>query len=111
MNPDSEQKRIAFGYNRDAHGKIVLHVGQAAAVKLIYQYYLDGFSVARIKEALENMGLPSPLDREKWGKQTIANILSNPHYVGDETYPNIISKEQFEIVQEKKREKKNSDIH
>ena len=35
MNPNSEQKRIAFGYDRD-HGRIVVNEGQAAAVQLIY---------------------------------------------------------------------------
>ena len=41
MNPNSPQKRMAFGYNRD-YGKIVINEGQAAAVKLIFMYYLEG---------------------------------------------------------------------
>lgn len=36
MNPNSNQKRIAFGYMRDQNNKIVLYEGQAPAVKLIY---------------------------------------------------------------------------
>ncbi len=34
MNPTSEQKRIAFGYNRHEN-RIVINEGQAACVKLI----------------------------------------------------------------------------
>ena len=41
MNPASAQKRIAFGYNRDGN-KIVVNEGQAACVKLIFNYYAEG---------------------------------------------------------------------
>ena len=37
MNPESSQKRIAFGYNRRGT-TIVIHEGQAACVKLIFDY-------------------------------------------------------------------------
>ena len=36
MNPQSKQKRIAFGYMRLANNQIAIHEGQAAALKLIY---------------------------------------------------------------------------
>ncbi len=104
MSPNSEQKRIAFGYNRNSKNEIVIHQGQAAAVKLIFDYYLGGCSMAEIKDNLENMGIPSPLNGKKWSKQTLANILSNPHYLGDEFYPTIISEEQYNLAQTKKRE-------
>ena len=104
MNPNSEQKRIAFGYNRNSKSEIVIHPGQAAAVKLIFDYYLEGFSMAKIKENLESMGIPSPLNGKKWSKQTLANILSNPHYLGDELYPTMVSEEQYNLAQTKKRE-------
>ena len=103
MNPNSPQKRIAFGYNRH-YGTIVLHDGQAACVKLIFTYYDDGKSISWIKEALEDMGFPSPLNKRTWGKQTISNILSNPHYLGSEEYPKIIEKDLFDRVQQRKRE-------
>lgn len=104
MTPNSEQKRIAFGYNRNSKNEIVIHQGQAAAVKLIFAYYLEGCSIAKIKENLESIGIPSPLNGEKWSKQTLANILSNPHYLGDEFYPTIIPEEQYNLAQTKKRE-------
>lgn len=104
MDPNSEQKRIAFGYNRNSKNEIVIHSGQAAAVKLIFDYYLEGCSMAKIKDNLENMSIPSPLNGKKWSKQTLANILSNPHYLGDELYPKIISEEQYNLAQTKKWE-------
>lgn len=104
MSLNSEQKRIAFGYNRNSKNEIVIHQGQAAVVKLIFDCYLEGCSMAEIKDNLENMGIPSPLNGKKWSKQTLANILSNPHYLGNELYPKIISEEQYNLAQTKKWE-------
>jgi hypothetical protein len=107
MNSNSDQKRIAFGYNRDQTNRIILHTGQAAAVKLIYQSYADGHTIAAIAEMLKNAGIPSPQNKPTWGKQTIANILSNPHYLGNKDYPQIIDTELFDVVQTIKASKKN----
>ena len=101
MNPASAQKRIAFGYNRYGD-KIVLNVGQAACVQMIFKFYDDGKSLAEIKEIMEEWGCPSPLNKKTWGKQTISNILSNPHYLGSEEYPKIIDPDLFERVQQRK---------
>ncbi len=38
----------------------------------------------------------------KQGKQTISNILSNPHYLGSEDYPKIIERDLFDRVQTRK---------
>lgn len=102
MNPKSEQQRIAFGYNRGPANQIVLNVGQEAAVKLIFQLYLAGQSIGKTKGFLEGARIPSPQNKPSWGKQTIANILSNPHYVGDDVYPAIIETQQYQAAQEKK---------
>lgn len=99
MNSNSDQRRIAFGYNRDQTNRIILHTGQAAAVKLIYQSYADGQTITAIAEMLKNAGIPSPQNKPTWGKQTIANILSNPHYLGDADYPRIIDTELYDAVQ------------
>ena len=99
MNPNSSQKRIAFGYNRAASGTIVLHEVQAAAVSLIFSYYLDGKGLAEIKSILEGLGIPSPQNKPTWGKQTLSNILSNIHYVGSDVYPAIIDQDTFDRVQ------------
>ena len=104
MNPNSPQKRMAFGYNRD-YGKIVINEGQAAAVKLIFMYYLDGNSLAEIKDILEGLGIPSPQNKPKWGKQVLSNILSNVHYLGSDIYPPIITQADFDKAQEIKNTK------
>ncbi len=105
MNPNSNQKRIAFGYIRDRNNKIILYEGQAAAVQLIFMQYLDGRGLRGIKQTLEGIGAPSPYNHKFWGIRTISNILSNPHYTGDDIYPQIITQEMFDEVQELKTEK------
>ena len=99
MNPQSKQKRIAFGYMRLANNQIAIHEGQAAALKLIYAMCAEGKSLAEIKDILEGMSIPSPQNRKNWGKQCLSNLLSNPHYLGTDEYPALISKEQFNLVQ------------
>ncbi len=102
------KKRIAFGYNHNAANKIELHTGQAGAVKLIYQSYVDSMSIAAITEMLESASIPSPQNKPTWGKQTITNVLSNPHYLGDADYPKIIDSELFNMVQEIKVKRKSA---
>ena len=108
MNANSSQKRIAFGYNRDSDCSVILLEGQAACVQLTYAYYLEGKSIAEIKDILKGIRIPSPYNKSMWGKQTLANILSNPHYTGSEVYPTITSKEDFEKVQQIKKSQKES---
>lgn len=105
MNPNSTQQRIAFGYNRGFDNKIEIYEGQAAVVKLIFIYYLEGRSIEEIKYTLEDMGIPSPLNRKKWGKQTISNILSNPHYIGSGVYLPLFLRKILIGFNNKKRER------
>ena len=101
MNPASAQKRITFGYNRN-YDKIVLNEGQAGCVWLIFSYYDEGKSLAEIKDILERLNVPSPQNKKAWGKQTISNILSNPHYLGSDEYPKIIEQDLFDRVKVRK---------
>lgn len=104
MNPESNQKRIAFGYDR-FNGRIVINEGQAAAVKLIYTWYAEGTSLGEIKKRLEGMCIPSPQNKPTWGKQALSNILSNTHYLGSDIYPTLIPEVLFETVQSIKNTK------
>ena len=102
MSGSSKQRRIAFGYNRGPIDQIEFHPTQKFAVQLIYQAYADGQSIAGIVDMLEGAGIPSLQNQTSWGKQTLANILSNPHYVGDGVYPPIITQELHASVQQAK---------
>ena len=92
MSSYSEQKRIAFGYERDLANQIKSHPVQSLAVELIFRAYADGQSTAEIAEMLKSARIPSPRNNLIWGKQTLANILSNPHYIGDKVYQEFFSR-------------------
>ena len=104
MNPESNQKRIAFGYDR-FNGRIVINEGQAAVVKLIYTWYAEGMSLGEIKKTLEDMSIPSPQNKPIWSKQALSNILSNEHYLGSDIYPVLVDDELFVAVQSIKNTK------
>ena len=72
-----------FGFCRDADGQIAIDEGQASAIRMIYQAYLDGDSLTAIKHRLEAMGVKTASGREKWNTAVIQNILSQEKYKGD----------------------------
>ncbi|WP_414648397.1 recombinase family protein [Cerasibacillus sp.] len=85
--------------------------------------YLQGHSIIGIKRELEKRGIKTPTEKEKWSKRTIDVMLSNEkyigvvrllnsseheeHYVSEYNHPAIISKNQFEAVQEEKKKRSN----
>lgn len=99
MNSESKQKRIAYGYYRDIDGRIRIHEHYAAYVRLIFIYRSNGESLGSIKKKFETVGVLIPHGGKTWSRQTLQNILSNPHYMGDDVYPQIITPEQFNEVQ------------
>ena len=69
MNPASEQKRIAFGYNR-FEGRIVINEGQAACVRLIFDYYFNFFNSVIIESAIK-----IKIWRNKWIIIVLINLF------------------------------------
>ena len=100
MNNKTEQKRIFYGYYRDKDGSIKITESEYSVINLIFLYHAkDRFSLERIKDIFEGIRLRAPRGGRTWSRQTIANILSNYHYIGDETYPQIIAPELFNEAQ------------
>ena len=86
-----------FGY-AIVDGKIEIHVRESEQLKLLIQSYLSGKSLA-------NAATDSGINRSHGG---ITRILTDERYLGNETFPRLISKEQFEQLKEErfKRAKK-----
>lgn len=72
-----------FGFCKDADGQIAIDEEQAAAIRMIYQAYLDGDSLSTIKHRLEAMGVKTASGRDNWNTAVIQNILSQEKYKGD----------------------------
>lgn len=95
-------ERIIFGYCRNYTGSISIYKEQAAVVRFIYSQYHKGKTLSEIAENLKTFHIPSPTNKPVWGRQAINNILSNEKYLGNEIYPRIINKEDFDEIKEVK---------
>lgn len=70
-------------YNKDENGKLVVVESEAVIVRKIFELYLNGFGVRKIKKYLEENGIRTVTGKEDWSTSTIDRILSNEKYVGD----------------------------
>ena len=83
-------------------GKIVLQEQEASVVRWIYQTYLSGTSYNDLVETLRKQTIPY-ITGKLWNKNMVARILENPKYTGESEYPPLVSQEQFEAVQVRRK--------
>ncbi len=72
-----------LGYTKDKNGKLVVVESEAVIVRKIFELYLNGFGVRKIKKYLEENGIKTVTGKGAWSTSTIDRILSNEKYVGD----------------------------
>lgn len=109
-----------YGYKKDKNGSLVINENEAAVVRLIYRYYIDGHSVLSIIKELHRRSILSPSGKEYWNKRYIEKMLSNIKYIGDSYvnitegefrytnhHPAIISQKIFDTVQSLKISRSN----
>ena len=128
--------RKCYGYRHDSQGRIVINEHEINFVQMIFNLYLSGYSILAIIRELKKQGIKSPTGKENWPKRTIDTMLSNEKYIGnviigktytgdftkndrhinrgehhkymiDGSHPSLISKEQFELVQQEKLRRSN----
>ncbi|MBB2481051.1 recombinase family protein [Bacillus sp. APMAM] len=117
-----------MGYDKDEYGDLVINQEQAKIVSRIFNMYLGGMGVFKIAAQLNSENIPS-LTGGKWHEGTIRGMLTNEKYKGDcilqkyytpenrrnstvrnngevqsyyieENHPSIISKEDWDRVQQ-----------
>jgi site-specific DNA recombinase len=123
-----------MGYDKDEYGDLVINQEQAEIVRRIFEMYLGGMGVFKIAAQLNSESLPS-LMGGKWHEGTIRGMLTNEKYKGDcilqkyytpenrrnstvrnsgevqsyyieENHPAIVSKEDWDRVQQIMQERK-----
>ena len=123
-----------LGYDKDENGRLVINEDEAEIVRLIFKLYLQGLSGLKIAKMLNDAGIPS-YQGNPWINGRILSIVGNEKYVGDmlqqkgyvkesglqvlnwgempkyfvkDSHPGIISREDWDKVQEarKKRRRK-----
>ena len=74
-----------LGYDRVGK-EMVINPEQARTVRLIYDMYLDGCGLAKIKDELERRGYKTAQGMDKWYPTVISHVLKNSFYCGIITY-------------------------
>ncbi|MDD5936984.1 MAG: recombinase family protein, partial [Clostridiales bacterium] len=76
-------RRKCLGYKHNEYGELVINEEEAAIVRNIFSWYLEGYSVNKIIKELSSTGVKSPKGSDKWPKRTIQNMLVNEKYIGN----------------------------
>ena len=71
------------GYKKGADGKPEIVPEEAETVKLIFNMYLDGYTLLNIADTLMAQGRRTATGKNIWSKGEVQRILKNEKYVGD----------------------------
>lgn len=74
---------VAYGYTKDENGELIIKADEAKVVKRIFHEYLNGKGSYAIAKALNDDGIESIRNAEKWSDTVVTEILQNPIYEGD----------------------------
>lgn len=123
--------RVCYGYDTQPNGDLTISEAEAKVVHWIFDRYFVGGSFGKIAAGLGRQGIPSPTGQAKWNREAISKLLSNEKYTGSvllqktmsvcgtqfqndgelakvlvkNHHEAIISTEDFETVQQLKRER------
>lgn len=72
-----------LGYDRDENGELVINPSEAETVKVIYAFFINGWSPKEIAELLTEYGRTTKLGNKVWNPGTIRGIIENERQCGD----------------------------
>ncbi len=98
------QRHMPIGYKM-VNGKIQIDETKEKVVKKIFMDYLSGVSTYGLAKKLTAMGFLNANNKPSWNHGSIGKILENTKYLGDDLYPQMIEKEQFEQVKNRRKER------
>lgn len=98
-----KNRSIPFGYCM-VNGKYALNAPEAEAVRKIFADYIGGKS---LKTIAAEMTVPYNTGKVVWNKNMVCRVLENRKYIGENSYPQIVSESNFGLTAQIK-EKRNS---
>ena len=98
-----KNRTIPFGYMMQ-NGIITTNPAEVLAVLTIFSEYMAGKS---LNDIARNMGVPYS-EKVGWNKNMVKRVLENEKYLGNDTYPQLISEDVFKAVNERKSAKATS---
>ena len=97
-------RHIPYGY-RIEKGMPVIVPEEAEIVSRIFHRYDDGETLLAVADSLTEQQIDYYEGKRQWNKNMIARILENRKYIGEETYPPIVSRQLFDAVNRDKNQK------
>ena len=94
--------RRMYGYEIDKDYNVTLHEKESQAVKPIFSEYLNGLSIGRICERLEECGYISPARTPNWSRPSVDHILTKGYFSA------IVSSEDFTATQFERESRSNT---
>lgn len=96
-----KNRDIPFGYCV-INGKYALNIAESQAVKKIFSDYIGGKS---LKTIASEMTIPYNTAKTVWNKNMVSRVLENKKYIGENGYPQIVGKHEFEQAAQIKTER------
>lgn len=87
-----KNRNIPFGYCV-VNGKNALNIAESETVQKIFSDYISGKSLKTIAAEIQT---PYNVNKTVWNHNMVCRVLENRKYIGENGYPQIISKEDFE---------------
>ena len=95
-------RKQPFGY-RMTLGEITIQPEEAETVRSIYLQYIAGASFKQLAEQLQAEDVLYDEDKS-WNKNMVARILEDDRYIGKKEFPALITAEQFDAAQKRRKE-------
>ena len=93
-------RTILYGYTFQNAGYIP-DPSESTVVKSIYSNYIGGITMAEIAKHLSEADIPYSPNKRTWDKNMVYRILTDARYIGEGVYPQIISKDTFDRVNQR----------
>ena len=76
-------RQRSYGFRKASDGEMCIVEEEAAVIRNMARWFLDGDSLERIKHRLEDAGIETTTGKRTWSTGTIYNILTNEKIMGD----------------------------
>ena len=76
-------RQRSYGFRKAPTGEMCIVEEEAAVIRNMARWFLDGDSLERIKHRLEDAGIETTTGKKTWSTGTIYNILINEKIMGD----------------------------
>lgn len=97
----AKNRTIPFGYCMK-NGEITTEPKEVYAVVKIFDEYLKGRSLSEIAKLMQTEKIRYNAVLDKWNKNMVKRIIENDKYLGNDTYPQLITEDIFKRANEKR---------